>query len=119
MEVKAGRRWIPICYTLESHIVSLYETAPRNDFEADVFCAVCGESAVRELWRGKVSQRERERRGINASGGEGVYEEEYLPLAAYSRTAQRRCARVLQWSTELYLQASVMVIATKSSRGDG
>lgn len=41
VKVKAGRSWVTICHTLQSQVVSLYETVLSIDLKDDVLRGVC------------------------------------------------------------------------------
>lgn len=43
VEVKAGGCGVPICHTLQCHIVSFYERVLSDDLEGDVLCGVCAD----------------------------------------------------------------------------
>lgn len=55
VEVKAGGCGVPICHTLQRHIVSFYKRVLGDDLEGDVLCGVCVDKMrgrwVVEEWR--------------------------------------------------------------------
>lgn len=55
VEVKAGGCGVPICHTLQRHIVSFYKRVLSDDLEGDVLCGVCADKMrgrwVVEEWR--------------------------------------------------------------------
>lgn len=55
VEVKADGCGVPICHTLQRHIVSFYKRVLSDDLEGDVLCGVCADKMRRrwvvEEWR--------------------------------------------------------------------
>lgn len=41
VEVEAGRSWVSICHTSQSHVVSFHQKDLSDDLQDDVLCGVC------------------------------------------------------------------------------